>query len=511
MLALAIVAVAPIFALRAARAQGEDAGAATATATATASASATAPASAPATAAAAVTGAPTAATAEGDKGKLTELHLPGDPGKFEFGSYGRVRIASDLRGGTGRIANVVAHGTRIDEESYAELELRREDIFRGLVKSKVVATLALFPEFFHFTGNATQAIGVRNLYAQATVREWTVWAGSRMYRGDDIYLLNWWPLDNQNTVGGGVGWTCSCGDRSVQAHVGMQRLDNPYQTQFVATTAPFGVGSAQVLKLDRPRIVETLKATQLFRNGKLFTNPKAGMKISLYGEVHEIGAGVMRDTLTNKDRGLPEDYGFVVGAQAGVWTGERDTHVNFFVRHARGLAAYDPLEAPQTFANDRTTSNSSDTIFALGGNFEHGMFGVLGGAYVRFFRDGDPSPTTTQKYDEGTVVLRPQLFFGEMFGVAAEGSFQARRYAYVDPATNGPLVASAWRFGVMPFFSPAGRGAFKRPAFRVIYAMTWRNHGAQETYPAEDVFAKRDVEHFLGLNVEWWFNSSSYP
>ena len=25
-----------------------------------------------------------------------------------------------------------------------------------------------------------------------------------MYRGDDIYLLDYWPLDDQNIVGGGV-------------------------------------------------------------------------------------------------------------------------------------------------------------------------------------------------------------------------------------------------------------------------------------------------------------------
>src|SRR4051812_46746793 len=52
-----------------------------------------------------------------------------EPGRFEFGSYGRVRFGSDLRGGTGRQTNIVSHGARIDEESYAELELRREDTF----------------------------------------------------------------------------------------------------------------------------------------------------------------------------------------------------------------------------------------------------------------------------------------------------------------------------------------------------------------------------------------------
>ena len=63
------------------------------------------------------------------------------------------------------------------------------------IKSKVVATLALFPPFFHFSGDELQSIALRNLYAQAIYKDWTLWAGSRMYRGDDIYLLDWWPLE----------------------------------------------------------------------------------------------------------------------------------------------------------------------------------------------------------------------------------------------------------------------------------------------------------------------------
>jgi len=157
--------------------------------------------------------------------------VPGDTGRFEFGSYGRVVGAIDARGGTGREANIIAHGDRIDEDSYAELELRREDAWTAAVTSKVVATLALFPPFFHFSGDATQAIAVRNLYVQGTFHDLTLWVGSRMYRGDDIYLLDWWPLDNQNTLGGGAGykihWTTD--ETTIQVHAGVQRLDSTYQ------------------------------------------------------------------------------------------------------------------------------------------------------------------------------------------------------------------------------------------------------------------------------------------
>jgi maltoporin len=444
---------------------------------------------------------------------------PSPTGHFEFGSYGRVRVASDARGGTGREANVVAHGDRIDEESYAELELRREDTFAPDVQSRVVATLALFPPFFHFSGDATQAVAVRNLYAQGSWRDLTLWVGSRMYRGDDIYLLDWWPLDNQNTIGGGAGYRLRWGpdETNVAAHVGMQRLDSSYQFEQIPVAVPAvlaaqqGPTSTNVVFLDRPRTIESLKITHLMRHAD--PARKDGLKLVLYGEAHEIAAGVYRDTTVSPpgDTPLPADTGWLVGTEVAYFTGERDTFVQLFFRHARGIAAYDPLAAPLTFANDRTTSGSTETLVALGGNVEGGPFGLLVGGYLRAFRDGDPSPTSSQKYDEGILAVRPQVYLGERWGVALEGAFEARRYAVLDPRTDQPLTASAWRAGVIPYFSPSGRGSYRRPQLRVIYALTARSASARELYPAEDPFSQRAVEHFVGLGAEWWFNSSSYP
>jgi hypothetical protein len=445
--------------------------------------------------------------------------IPGDTGHFEFGSYGRVVIASDGHGGTGRDANVVAYGDRIDEDSYAELELRREDRFAPNLTSKVVCTLGFFPPFFHFSGDETQAIVIRNLYAQATYDDLTLWMGSRMYRGDDIYLLDWWPLDNQNTVGGGAGYKIhwATDETTIAAHVGMQRLDSTYQyEQLPEPTPPVlssvdGPSSVNTTVLDRPRTIETLKLTHLFKH----PNPaqKDGFKFILYGEVQEISAGVYTDTSVSPpvQTPLPADWGWLAGTEVAYWTGQRDTFVQLYFRHAEGIAAYDPLAVPLTFANDRTTRGSSETLVAVGGNYELGPFGVLFGGYLRSFRDGDPSPTTSQKYDEGILAVRPQVFIGERWGVAVEGAFEAKRYAILDPQTDQPLVASEWRAGVIPFFSPSGRGSYKRPQLRLIYALTARNSATRELYPAADVFSQRSVEQFIGMGAEWWFNSSSYP
>ncbi len=441
----------------------------------------------------------------------------GHEGHFEFGSYGRVTAATDLRGRTGRGSNIVAFGPRlVDEGSYAELELRREDTWSEKTKGRVVATVALFPPFFHFSGNTVNAIAVRNLYAQGTYEKLTMWAGSRMYRGDDIYLLNWWPLDNQNTVGGGVfgSFDSAAGKTILAAHVGQQRLDNPYQSQQIPVVAPYGFGTVSITKLDRPRMVETFKVTQLFKNGpesKFFSDDKAGFKVSLYGEAHQISSGVFRDPLIDRDRDLPSDGGFLIGSQLTYFTGHRDTHAHLFLRHSRGIAAYDPLEAPTTFAIDRSTQGASDTRVAFSGNVEQGPFAIAWGGYVRFFRDASTEATTTQKYDEGALVARPSFFLGEHFGLSLEGSYQMRRMKIVDPSTDAPLTAQVGRFGVMPYFSPSGRGTFKRPQIRLIYALTARDSGAKRLYATEDVLGQRGVDHFLGIGAEWWFNSSSYP
>lgn len=437
-------------------------------------------------------------------------------GKFEFGSYGRVWAASDLRGGMGRGTNVVAFGPRIvDEASYAELELRREDTWSEHIKGRVVATLALLPPFFHFDGKMLDSIAVRNLYAQGTYDSVTMWAGSRMYRGDDIYLLNWWPLDNQNTVGGGVGAPIykSKGEGTsyetiLQAHVGQQRLDNPYQFQEVPVVAPYGFGTVNVTKLDRPRTIETLKLTQFVRPG----GGTSGFKFVLYGEAHQIASGNYRDPLTELDKNLPSDFGFMVGSQLTYFTGQRDTYTSLVLRYANRLAAYDPLAVPITFALDRTTEGASETQAALSGNFETEYFAVTYAGYLRFFRDPSPGVTSTQKYDEGAVVVRPSVFLGNHFGVSVEGSYQQRRIAMASAdGSDSPLSASVAKAGIMPYFSPSGRGTFKRPQIRLLYNASFRNSGARGLYAQEDVFAQRSVEHYFGVGAEWWFNSSSYP
>ena len=260
-----------------------------------------------------------------------------------------------------------------------------------------------------------------------------------MYRGDDIYLLNWWPLDNQNTMGGGVAkaW----GGTSLALHAGMQRLDLPNQFQQVPSPVPYTLGAINVTTLDRPRTVETAKITHLVRG---LSGPDAsdGLKLALYGEAHQMAAGVRRDVALGSQIPLPQDDGWLIGSQVVYFTGLRNTYAAFFFRHARGLAVYDPLSSPVTFANNKTTKGAHETLFAMSGNFEDGPFGILWGSYLRFVRGATEAATSLDRYDEGILVVQAAM--------VRDRSHRHRR--------GGQLPGAALR--------PARRGD-RRPARRV--------------------------------------------
>jgi maltoporin len=206
----------------------------------------------------------------------------------------------------------------------------------------------------------------------------------------------------------------------------------------------------------------------------------------------------------------------VIGAQVGASTGEHNTHANLFLRYARGLAAYGELATPVDLAPDHTTSGAHEALVALEGNWEQGTFGVMFGGYLRSFRDASPD-LDFNDVDEGIVVARPHVFFGEIAGLAVEASYQAQQrgvlFAKSAPPgslapPDGPHTAQLVRFGLVPFLSPAGSGNFSRPQIRLIWAMTLRDEVARKLYPKDDVFSLRATEQFFGFGAEWWFNTS---
>jgi maltoporin len=434
---------------------------------------------------------------------------------FSFGSYGRMIAATDFKGRPGRDADIVAHGSRLDEGNYVELELRRDDYFPiTKTATRLVATLAVGTPLFHYTGNFDVKMGVRNLYLEARNlggTDLSVWAGSRMYRGDDIYLLDWWPLDNLNTVGGGARYDFTP-NTYLAAHFGLNQPASAFFYQDTKRAAPLDqFGTSTVTILNRQKMIGSLKLSHIIRIGET-----GGVKGVLYSEIHQLPQG-QRETKPEVFETLPGDLGWVIGAQVGAFTGKRDTHLNLFFRYARGLAAYGEFATPADLNTDKTAAGAHELVLALGGNYEVGPFGLMLGAYVRSFRNASAA-LDYHDVDEGIFAIRPHFFFGELGGVALEASYQIAQRGVLPPdGTNGmpgsgPLTAKMARFGIIPFLSLAGRGDYSRPQLRLIYMVTPWNDGLRSLYPQDDVFSlpTHSVEHFFGFGAEWWFNSSSY-
>ncbi len=421
---------------------------------------------------------------------------------FRFGSYGRIGVSGDLaRSSKAKHLNVVTHGPRLEESPYVELDLgyvmdRGDDLgFR------VAFTLAFSENFFHYNGEWDADIAVRNLYLEAInvfTPALSIWAGSRMYRGDDIYLFDYWPLDMLNTLGAGA--KLRLGKTSINFHGGVNRLDDAFQYQkYPVPGAPFG--SEEVEVLDRQRAVFSLKATHEMPG----LTEALSLKVAAYGELHHLPEGTLRKDLETKD--LPSDLGWVAGFQLGFWGFGDNAHLNIWGRAAGGLAAYGELAVPGSLDLEKKAEDAREYVVALSGNFERGIFGLMLGAYMRYFEDADGNKSD---YDDGweyVVAARPIFFIHRHFHQAAEISWQGRRPNGLNPRTQTHLVPNVMKFSLIPTLS-WDRGSYSRPHIRFIYTLTYLDEAARILFPKEDPRYGESMHHFMGVQVEWWFNSS---
>jgi maltoporin len=440
--------------------------------------------------------------------------------EFVFGSYGRAQVSFDVLGNKGRSTNVVAHGPRIFESSYAEIELAQRFVKDSGFDALVLVTLALFDPVAHYSGIfGDQGWAIRNLYAETggfvpALPGLRLWAGSRMYRGDDVYLLDWWPLDSLNTIGGGAIFAHRGLD--VRLHVGVNRLEDDYQLQRIEVPGtPYG--SQEMVLLDRQRLIASLRAGYTFEG---IGGGPLGVKVLVYGEYHSLPAGerippdlVEGDTplyppeeITEE---LPADRGFVAGAQVGLFGFGEASHLNLFFRYARGIAAYGETGVPFGTTNAGTAEGAEEILGAVSGGWQSRWVGLLLGGYLRRFRDADVNRFDTDDFAEGAVAARLLVFATEHFQQGLELSYQRHFPFGIDERTDRHLVSGVFQLTVMEIVS-VGRGLWDRPQIRLYYTLSVPNSAARRLHPPGDRRRPGRVEHLFYLGAEWWFNSSTY-
>ena len=425
--------------------------------------------------------------------------------EFHFGSYGRIVGAGNLRGGSGKHLNVVSFGPRLEESPYLELDFGTSYRDQSVAMDTVV-TLALTDALFHLDGDFDGAVALRNAYVDVHgfgVDGLSMWAGSRMYRGDDIYLLDFWPLDELNTVGGGARFDIESSQTTIAIHGGVNQLRDDFQYQEETVAGP-SFETEQLIRMDRVRGIGSLRLEQRALDiGDAFS-----AKLVVWTEYQALGAGAFEnedDVLIE----LPADRGYTVGAQLGAWGFGTNAFANLFFRYSRGLAAYDELGVPYGLDTDRSATEAGLTRLALSGNYEIGRFGATVGGYVQWFQDADGIANDPDDYLEGVIAVRPVIFITDHFHQVFEYSYQRRIPEGLSARTDTYLEPAISKIAVMPTLSLA-RAVYARPQIRLIYSASLLNEGARDQWPVGDVRHEESVHHFLGVGAEWWFNSSSY-
>jgi hypothetical protein len=233
-------------------------------------------------------------------------------------------------------------------------------------------------------------------------------------------------------------------------------------------------------------------------------------KLILYGEFHYLPAGereAPQGPLTGLPSDpLPADYGYVLGAQLGGWL-RSFVFGNLFFRYAGGLGVFGDLGKPYGFDLGRTVLGAREVTLAWSGNYESRHAGIMSAAYFRNLSDA--SGTDDRGYSEGALALRPTVYLNKYMHAAFEFSYQIRRPATVDQDRARYLLPMVFRGSVMPIVAPLGQGTYSRPFLYAVYTLSLMNDDAQYyKWEPQDVRSGKTVVHYLGLGVEWWFNSS---
>jgi len=220
--------------------------------------------------------------------------------KTEFGGYARagIGLGRNVDGGT-QLWTGFANHNRLQEGQYFELSGKAH----LSPDARFVVTLANGGDSFHYTGTwPGNGFAVRNLYFEWSklpdAPNMTLWSGSRMYRGNDIYLLDDWLLDDHNMVGFGLqceGTVSS--ELAIGAHSGSTYTAGPGAT--------LDVGNSQRYLLIHKLSVPMGSDRKLKTNFELHYLPKATVT---YNATTAMEA--------------PSGYGVALGAQTDLWKGQ---------------------------------------------------------------------------------------------------------------------------------------------------------------------------------------------
>jgi maltoporin len=435
---------------------------------------------------------------------------------FSLGTYGRAGIARGDNFQYPRTLNLNGMGSiggRMEEADYFELAAAFH--FTPISKSSDTTMITVQSRFAMYTtqgqiiGNVSSksyggiTTALPELFAEAKNimgSPWSIWAGARFFRGDDIHIADHFYFDDHSSQGFGVQHKNTQFSIMFPAAVDTTTTLPPYFYLNIVNGTP-------VLSL-RNRAVYIIEHSIPTKNSGY---------LKLLAEYHRLAEGTEEDTVSNLN--YPSDYGYVVGVKVKqhLSTPIPGSFFDASIRLGSGIAnggdgggsktflTYGgPNLETQNFREAWSVAGTASVVWNVNRNYSVQAYGIFTKS-----RGASDSLNMTPDYlgnrlfnrkTDFAIGARATWFVKDWFHFLHEVNFASRKDGTQDPA-------QMFKISLAPTVVPSGkRDVWSRPHFRLVYSFAHYNKFAADNLysPYLAQAGSRRWGHYFGVKTEWW-------
>jgi maltoporin len=437
---------------------------------------------------------------------------------FSFGTYGRAGIGYGL--GTEaafpqslNLNGMGSIGGRFEENDYLELATAMHfsptNANKDITKINVQARFAFYTTQGQLIGNVSnKSIGgittaMPELFAEAKNimgSDWSVWIGARLFRGDDIHIIDHFYFDDHSGQGFGIQHKKTKFSVIFTGSIDTTSTLPPnFYLNIVNGTPTLGL---------RNKYISVLEHEIQVKKGY----------VKLMGEFQRLPSGISKDTDTQYS--YPADYGFVLGAKynKSISTKLSGSFNAVSARLGTGIAnggdggssrTYMTYGAPNLETNSfkKAYSIALTETFLLNLNEKYSLNG-----YAIYTKSRGASDSINKAPD----YLGKQMLFNRKQDIAfgARGTYYINNwlhllheldFAWRKDGTQD--FAQMTKFTIAPTLVPtAKRDVWERPHFRFVYSVAHYNQFAANNlyspYLAQS--GTKNWGQYVGVKMEWW-------
>ncbi|TXK44850.1 carbohydrate porin [Pontibacter qinzhouensis] len=435
---------------------------------------------------------------------------------FSLGSTGRVGagFSPSVPGNMGRSLNLLGHGSlggRLEQGDYIDLlpALHFNQVNSSADTTAIVfqARIGMYALGGQYLGNVSTrstdglTIALPEAFVEArniVGSQWSVWAGARYMRYDDVHITDYFYFDDHSSQGFGIKRKNSDFSMLFPAAIDAASTSPPYYYVNM-------IDGAEVAAMRQRTIAIGEHTIPLIKNGA---------SVKLLGEYHYMPASDV-----NAPDYHPADKGWVIGAKhnTALPTRKPGSFNQFAVRYGTGIAnggdngvtlTWATFGAP-AFETKKYTDAYSVTLVEhimlnLSDRLSLNGYGVFtkskGGAATNGQAPDYKGNLTFNRKTDLATGLRSVLYLTNWLHLLNEAHYTVRQ-------DGDQAAATMLKFTIAPTIVPtAQRDPWARPHIRFMFSAATYNQFAQQNMysPFLQQAGGKAWGTYMGVRSEWW-------